>query len=302
MSNCFAMKQDLPWHWPRQISALCVCQPAPGATPALVGHLAEVEMVLHWQELLTFLSWKRHVCTKQYFSSTRDLKAHKNKLFEAECKWICWCKCEYQEWTTRRTRLGEEEMDMGGSRNRRAALSRTPRFKCYPPAFPPVLFSLGLYCVCFTLLFYLSKASCARIHSWAVRTHRYSLPSMFFPVVQSPASLREWDSFGHRCSLWSKGSLQCGSFVAAAAKAKAQSFVIFERWMSHLWPALLPAFTDRICAAFTAGWSAPFLSLSPQMSWQPRGMWSCCITCEHCWVLSLCAGCLAKGPSRNGRL
>lgn len=44
------------------------------------------------------------------------------------------------------------------------------------------------------------------------------------------------------------------------------------------------------------------LSLSPQMSWEPSGMWSCCITCEHCWVLSLCAGCLPKGPNRKGRL
>lgn len=51
---------------------------------------------------------------------------------------------------------------------------------------------------------------------------------MFFPMVQSTASLRGEDSFGHRCSLWSKASLQCAGFVAAV-KAKAQSFVIFER-------------------------------------------------------------------------
>lgn len=74
MSNCFPMKQDLPWHWPGQISARRTCQPALLATPALVGHSLEmVRCLLYWQlpsgasRFLTLLSWKRHLFTKKIF-------------------------------------------------------------------------------------------------------------------------------------------------------------------------------------------------------------------------------------------
>lgn len=41
------------------------------------------------------------------------------------------------------------------------------------------------------LWFCLSKASYARIHPWGVKTHKSSLSSVFFPMVQSTGSLRE---------------------------------------------------------------------------------------------------------------
>lgn len=120
-------------------------------------------------------------------------------------------------------KLRMEEMDMGGSRNRRAALAPTHRCKCYSPAVPPALFSL----VCAFLSGFTSAKPPVLDPPLGCEDTQTLTALVFFPVVQSSASPRGEDSFGHRCSLRSKASLQCAAFVAAV-KAKAQSFVIFE--------------------------------------------------------------------------
>lgn len=63
-------------------------------SPALVGHTAEVKMVLHWQVPLGLDGPAPHLALlektqSKYFSNMRGLKAHKNKSFETECKLIC---------------------------------------------------------------------------------------------------------------------------------------------------------------------------------------------------------------------
>lgn len=186
-------------------------------------------------------------------------------------------------------------MDWGGSRNRRAALLPTHRCKCHSPAFPPALFGAGLYRVCFAVWFYFSQASCGgslSCEDTQILTQCFFQWCSMLPVPGSE------DSFGHRCSLWSKGSLQCGSFVAAL-KAKAM-WSLRDEWVFSGQPCSLHSRTGFVLLCDQTPLS--FSSLSLQMSCQPGGMWSCCITCEHCWMLSLCAGCLPKGPNRKRRL
>lgn len=166
-----------------------MCQPALGATPALVGHIAEVRMCSTgrclWGPmdlLLTLLSWKRH---KYKASSMRGLKARTNKLRQNANQSLGVNGSIRNEQLG--ARLGVEEMDLGGSRNSRAALLPTHRCKCYSPAFPPALFSAGLYRVCFALWFYFSQASCGGIHPWGVRTHRHSLSVFCSDAARCPS-------------------------------------------------------------------------------------------------------------------
>lgn len=133
--------------------------------------------------------------------------------------------------------LWVEEMDAGGDGNERAMFPPTRRCKCRAPAFPP-----ELSCVRFIFWFCLSKVSCGRIHRWGVRTCRCLLwrSLQSYPWCFSPNGLA-----GPRERGLPSGAV---TFVA-----KAQSCVVFWRWMRHL-----GAFTDRIRAELTAVPSDPF--------------------------------------------